>query len=344
MTAETLPLPLLARLRQKPWLDRHFPGLMACALVALAATSLSEHYGASAMLFALLLGMAVNFLSLEGRCVPGIALTARSVLRIGVALLGMRITLGQVTEFGWTPLVIVTVGVAATIGVGLLGARLFGFHRHFGLLSGGSVAICGASAAMALAAALPGHDKKERALIFTVISVSALSTTAMILYPMLAEALGYDAQQAGIFLGATIHDVAQVVGAGYGMSRDTGDVATMVKLLRVAMLLPVVFIVSLLMRRNGEATGTETPLLPGFAVGFAALVLINSSGYVPAFVQGAANEASRAFLVMAIAAIGMKTQLRELVEVGWKPVALVLAETLFLAALVVGLMAVLPTI
>lgn len=342
MTSVTAPVPS-APSPFRDWLDLHWPGLIACAIVALAATSLSEHYGASAMLFALLLGMSVNFLSVEGRCVAGIGLAARSVLRIGVALLGMRITLGQVTQFGWTPLLIVLCSVTATISIGFLGARLFRFHPHFGLVSGGSVAICGASAAMALAAALPYHEKKERALIFTVIGVSTLSTTAMILYPMLSHWLNFTPQQAGIFLGGTIHDVAQVVGAGYGMSKETGDVATMVKLLRVAMLLPAVFLISLGLRMQGAARDASTPLLPSFAVAFGVLVLINSTGYVPAFVQSAANDLSRWCLVASIAAIGMKTQLKEIMTVGWKPVALMVGETAFLAVLVIGLMKVLPT-
>ena len=117
------------------------------------------------------------------------------------------------------------------------------------------MAICGASAALALAAALPAHPQKERATLFTVVSVSALSTLAMIVYPMIAQALGLDARAAGIFLGATIHDVAQVVGAGYAMSQQTGDVATFVKLLRVAMLLPVIVVAVLLSRRQASAVG-----------------------------------------------------------------------------------------
>ncbi|HKY92540.1 MAG TPA: putative sulfate exporter family transporter [Nevskiaceae bacterium] len=322
---------------------RYGPGLVASGIVAIAATSLSEHYGASAMLYALLLGMAVNFLSVEGRCVPGIALAAKSVLRLGVALLGMRLTLDQVVQFGWGPLLIVVASVATTIGVGYAMARVFGLHRHFGLLSGGSVAICGASAAMALAAAFPSHEKKERALIFTVIGVSTLSTAAMVLYPLLARALGFDDLEAGLFLGATIHDVAQVVGAGYGMSQATGDTATVVKLMRVALLLPVVVMISLGLRIGQPAPkGDAAPLLPAFAVGFAVLMLINSTGWVPVAVQDAANVASRACLVTAIAAIGMKTQLKEIVTVGWRPVALMLGETVFLAALVIGLMRLLP--
>jgi uncharacterized integral membrane protein (TIGR00698 family) len=205
-----------------------FPGVMACAVVAAAATFLADHYHAPLMLFALLLGMAMNFLSGEGSCAAGIAFTGRTVLRIGVALLGLRITAGQVVELGWQPLAIVVLSVILTIGVSMVLARMLGFQSLFGLLSGGATAICGASAAMALAAALPNHPLKERATLFTVIGVSVLSTLTMIVYPMLATSIGLDPRLAGVFLGATIHDVAQVVGAGYGMSQQTGDVATLV--------------------------------------------------------------------------------------------------------------------
>src|SRR4249919_547961 len=125
-----------------------FPGVLACAVVAAAATFLSEHYGAPQMLFALLLGLAMNFLSGDGPCAAGIEFTARQVLRIGVALLGLRITFGQIAELGWQPAAIVVVSVVLTIGVSMLVARMMGFHTLFGLLSGGATAICGASAAL----------------------------------------------------------------------------------------------------------------------------------------------------------------------------------------------------
>ncbi len=205
------------------------------------------------MLFALLLGMAMNFLGSEGRCTAGIGFSARSVLRVGVALLGLRITLSQVAAMGWQPPLLVVVSVTLTIGVSMVVARLFGFRGLFGLLTGGATAICGASAALALAAALPGHPLKERATLFTVIGVSALSTIAMIAYPMIVHALGLNPVQAGIFLGGTIHDVAQVVGAGYSISRETGDAATLVKLMRVSMLLPVIVFAVLISRRAGPS-------------------------------------------------------------------------------------------
>lgn len=320
-----------------------FPGVLASAVVAAAATFLSQHYGAPVMLFALLLGMAMNFLASEGPCARGIEFSARQVLRIGVALLGLRVTVAQIAALGWHPVLLVVVSVAVTIAVSMLAARALGFSSLFGLLSGGATAICGASAALALAAALPQHPRKERATLFTVVTVSALSTLAMIAYPMLAQLLGLDERGAGVFLGATIHDVAQVVGAGYGMSHETGDVATFVKLLRVAMLLPVIVFAVLLTRRGGADAGTaRPPLLPWFAVGFALLVAVNSTGWLPAALVDFGSDVSRWCLVTAIAAIGMKSRLGELAGVGLKPVLLMLGETLFLAALVPVLMRWLP--
>ena len=114
----------------------------------------------------------------------------------------------------------------------MLLARRLGLKPLFGVLSGGAVAICGASAALAIASVLPRNDTRERDTILTVVSVTALSTLAMILYPVFATSIGLDHKQAGIFIGGTIHDVAQVVGAGYTISNETGDIATYVKLLQ----------------------------------------------------------------------------------------------------------------
>lgn len=315
------------------------PGVSVSLVVAAAATFLSEHYGAPVMLFALLLGLALNFLASEGQCKAGIEFTARTVLRLGVCLLGMRITLEQIAGLGWKPLALVVILVVLTISLSVLAAKALGFQRLFGMLTGGATAICGASAALALAAALPNHPQKERATLFTVIGVSALSTLAMILYPMIAQWAALSPDVAGVFLGATIHDVAQVVGAGYSMSPETGDTATVVKLMRVAMLLPVIVVAAMITRMQGAETGGKRPpLLPWFAVGFLILACINSTGWVPSLVQGGINELSRWCLVVSIAALGMKTQLKELATVGIKPILLMIGETLFLAVLVLALL------
>ncbi|WP_144173036.1 YeiH family protein [Pseudomonas sp. Kh13] len=315
------------------------PGVVVSLIVGAAASFLSEHYAAPVMLFALLLGMALNFLAVDGPCKAGIEFTARTVLRLGVALLGMRITLDQIASLGWKPVALVVTLVVVTILVSVVVAKVLGFSRLFGMLTGGATAICGASAALALAAALPQHPRKEHATLFTVIGVSALSTLAMIVYPMIAQWLQLSPAQAGVFLGATIHDVAQVVGAGYSMSTETGDIATVVKLMRVAMLLPVIVCAAMITRRQGlEAGGQRPPLLPWFAVGFLLLACVNSTGWVPMAVEGGINELSRICLVVAISALGMKTQLKALASVGLKPIALMVGESVFLVLLVLALM------
>jgi len=312
------------------------------AVVAVAALFLAEHYHAPVMLFALLLGMALNFLSQDGRCKSGIEFVAREVLRWGVALLGLKITVSQVQALGWQPVLMVVFAVASTIGLGIVLARWMGFKTFFGFLSGGSVAICGASAALAIATAFPNHPQKDRATLFVVISVSTLSTIAMVLYPILVRWFELDPQQAGVFLGGTIHDVAQVVGAGYSIGQQTGDTATVVKLMRVAMLVPVIIFAALLTRatptlgRSPHQSGaslSRPPLLPWFAMVFVLLMAVNSLLPLPAVVLESGNALSRMFLVGAMAAIGMKTHLRDIVNVGWKPVVLMLLETVFLACL-----------
>ena len=306
-----------------------FPGLLVSVVVALAATFLSEHYGGPVMLFALLLGIAFNFLSADGPCKPGIDFTSRTVLRFGVALLGARITVSDAMMLGPTPIVLAVVGVVTTIGVGLLLSRLLGFPRLFGLLTGGAVGICGASAALAIASVLPKReDLGESDVIFTVVVVTTLSTIAMVLYPVMLSQGHLNDTQIGIFLGATIHDVAQVVGAGFSISPEAGDAATLTKLLRVAMLVPVVLAISVVVAR-GEAKGRVG--VPGFLVGFVAIVAVHSLGLIPAAVQSALSDVSRWALVAAIAALGMKTMLGQIVTVGPRALLLILVETVWIA-------------
>ena len=330
------PLPrLFAILPRGRLLHAVYPGVIVALTIALAASWLAQHYATPVMLFALLLGMAFHFLHEEGRCIPGIEFCSRTVLRVGIALLGLRITFGQIAGLGIWPVLTILVGVATTILVGTWLAGRLKLDNRFGILSGGSVAICGASAALAIASVLPRHKTLERDTILTVVAVTTLSTVAMVLYPLLVAALGLDNARAGVFLGGTIHDVAQVVGAGYMVSEETGDVATYVKLLRVATLMPVVLIVSLILARGADtAKPGRTPFLPFFLIVFATLVVLNSLAPVPTAVIDAATDISRWCLVTAIAALGMKTSFRDLMEVGWRPVGLILAETGWIAALV----------
>ncbi|MEY8827192.1 YeiH family protein [Sedimentitalea sp. XS_ASV28] len=314
------------------------PGFLVSLVIAVAAQFLSDHYGAPAMLMALLLGIAFHFLAEEGRCVEGIALTSRTVLRIGVALLGARISVELLIGLGPELITLVVAGVILTILFGLLGARVLGRGWRFALLTGGSVAICGASAAMAIAAVLPKNEHSERNLIFTVLGVTVLSTLAMIVYPVITQAMGLDDMQTGVFLGGTIHDVAQVVGAGFSVSQETGETATLVKLIRVTMLAPVVLVFSLAIRSyvdtSVEDGGKRPPLIPFFVLMFLLLAAINSFGLIPAFVQSALSDLSRWALLISIAAVGMKTSLRTILDVGGQAIILIVAETVFIAGFI----------
>lgn len=319
-----------------------FPGFAVSVLVAATAQFLSEHYGAPAMLLALLLGLALNFLADEGtRTAPGVALTSRTVLRLGVALLGARISVSMLADLGWPMIALIVSGVVVTILFALAATKVVGRSWRFALLTGGSVAICGASAAMAIAAVLPKHERSERDLVFTVLAVTVLSTVAMVVYPMLTSFIGADERTAGVFLGGTIHDVAQVVGAGFSIGQEAGDTATLVKLIRVSMLAPVVLAFSLVIRARGLADtsgGKTPPLLPGFVIGFLVLAALNSAGIVPAALSEFAGAVSRWALLIAIAAVGIKTSLKKMLEVGPAAIVLLVLETLFLGVWVlVGL-------
>jgi uncharacterized integral membrane protein (TIGR00698 family) len=318
----------------RAFFHRIYPGLLVAGTIALAATWLSQHYQSPVMLFALLFGMAFHFLYEEGRCVAGIEFSSKAVLRVGVALLGARITAHQILQLGAMPIATVVVGILSTIALGAFAARRLGLSRSFGVLSGGAVGICGASAALAIASVLPRTSASERDTILTVVTVTLLSTIAMITYPLLVTVLGFDHVHAGIFLGGTIHDVAQVVGAGYSISPETGDVATYVKLLRVSMLLPVVFSIAFIVGRGAKGgEGGAKVNLPLFLIGFAVLVALNSAGLLSKMTTDLANDASRWCLVTAIAALGMKTSFKDLAAVGWKPIALMVLETVWIAAM-----------
>jgi len=325
-------------------LDGLVRGIAVSVVIGICAQFLSEHYGAPAMLMALLLGIAFNFLSEEGRCVEGIGFTARTVLRMGVALLGARISVELLIGLGWQLILLVILGVVITIAFALLGARVLGRGWRFALLTGGSVAICGASAAMAIAAVLPKNEHSERNLLFTVLGVTVLSTIAMITYPMVAQAFGLDDRAIGVFLGGTIHDVAQVVGAGFSVSDTAGETATLVKLIRVSMLAPVVLIMALLFR-DMESEGvdsdkpvTKPPLIPSFVVAFLIFAALNSIGLIPAVVSHFLGEVSRWALLIAIAAVGMKSSPKTIFNVGGQAILLIVAETVFLGIFIlVGL-------
>src|SRR5438105_573926 len=157
----------------------YVPGIGIALTIAFAATFVSEHNGGPQLLYALFFGIAFHFLSTVAKCQPGIEFASKTLLRIGVALLGARVTMGQIAELGWGPIAVVCAAVPMTVLCGLVTAKILGRTREEGLLSGGAVGICGASAALAIAAVLPQSKDNERLTLFTVVGVTSLSTLAM---------------------------------------------------------------------------------------------------------------------------------------------------------------------
>lgn len=321
-----------AQAQPNGWLATHRSGLVLAATIALAASFLSEHYGAPAMLFALLLGMAFNHLAADPRTEPGLGFASRTLLRLGVALLGLRLTFDDVTQLGWAPVGGVVVLLVLTMASGLLIARAMGRAPAFGLLTGGAVAICGASAALAIAAVVPKGRLRQEDILLTVVGVTALSTVAMVLYPVLFGVLGLTEVEQGYLIGATVHDVAQVVGAGYSVGEDAGDIATFTKLERVA-LLPVVLLAVALVYRGEARRGAG---LPWFVVVFTLLMILRNLLPIPEFALSAVNDASRYLLITAIAALGVKTSLGQMLATGRDGLIVIALESLILLVMALG--------
>jgi uncharacterized integral membrane protein (TIGR00698 family) len=324
---------------------RPLPGLLFALLVAGAAWLVSTLYGGPIMLYALLFGMAGHVLARGQRYEAGLQLSAKTLLRLGVALLGTRITLDQIATLGWETIAIVVAAVAVTMTLGQVIARAAGMDKSFSAVSATAVSICGVSAALTAASVVPRTPHLERGTVVACLTVTALSTIAMVAYPLISTTLGLDATTGGVFLGATIHDVAQVVGAGYMLSPQHGDAAVVTKLLRVGLLAPVVVALAILSANWTRSTATRRRdwrgwlrlmALPWFLTVFIVIVLLHSARLLPEPIFDAGRVASQSLLVLAIAALGLRTSLGSLLEVGWRPVAVMVVQTLLLAGFVLG--------
>ncbi len=327
-----------ARLRLRG--GRLLPGLVIAALGTLAAAFVSNLYGAPLTLMALLFGLSLNFLADDSRLAPGLSFATHTLLRFGIVLAGTRVTAGQVAALGPVALLCVAGIAGATICTGIWMSRRLGLGGSFGLLAGGAVAICGTSAAMAIAAAIGNRRVGEAQLTLVLVAISAMSAAAMILYPMASHLLRLNDVQAGLLLGASIHDVAQALGAGYSYSEAAGQIAAIVKLTRVALLAPLLAAMPLLFARGkGDRHG---PPLPWFVIGFFLTVAANSLGMIPPATAQATSGLAAALLAAAVTATAVRTPLGQLRETGVRPLIVMSAATLaaFALALAAALVAV----
>jgi uncharacterized integral membrane protein (TIGR00698 family) len=297
-----------------------YPGTALCVVLALAGSFLADHYGAPALVLVLLLGFGFASQATDPRLQPGVAFCSRQVLRIGIAFLGARIGVEQLMTVGSLPLLMVLTCVPITIGLALLLGRWLKLPTLQSLVAGVAVAICGVSAAVAVAAVIPQGKLEDRRLLGVVVGVTALGALTMLALPPLFFALGYNDTQTGLLLGASIHDVAQAAGAGYLVSATAGDIATLTKLLRVALLAPLVLLLGALLNRNSSSSSKAEH--PWFLLGFIALFGMNSLGWLPDDLRDVLTVASKACLLITMAALGMRTSLPSLIAQGWRPFAL----------------------
>jgi uncharacterized integral membrane protein (TIGR00698 family) len=323
------------------------PGVLLSALVAVLAVVgapwVARVITIPAMVLALLIGIALHAVAARPVFQPGMVFCVKTLLRWAVALLGLRIALGDIAALGLGTGIVVVLSMAVTVAAGFLAARALDLPAPYGALAGVGTAVCGASATLATSVVLPDYRGKEADVVFVVVAVNALATLAMVVYPPLDAALGFDGQTTGVMLGATIHDVAQVVGAGYAVSDLAGNTAVIVKLFRVFLLLPVVLAVGWWFARRGAAARAAKVPVPVFAFVFLALCIVNSvlpsvGAVAPLYakVKAVLVEASTDGLLVAIGALGLGTSVSAIGMLGWRHIATVGATTLVILIVATG--------
>jgi uncharacterized integral membrane protein (TIGR00698 family) len=297
------------------------------------------------MVIALIIGIALHGTVMTPRFEPGLTFCVKKLLRWAIGLLGLRIALGDIIGLGLGVALLVVASMVITVAAAMWLGKLLGRDAGFGALAGAANAVCGASATLATATVVPDYKRKSADIAFTVVMANAISTIVMLAYPPLCLWLGYDARTTGIMLGATIHDMAQVVGAGYAVSEPVGNTAVIVKLFRVFLLLPMVLAIGWWFIRQGEATGEAKVPVPVFALVFLALCALNSVMMAsPALsaslgypvVKSVLGEASKWGLLVAIAALGLGTSLKSILTIGWRHMAVFMGATLVILLVILA--------
>ncbi|HVI28088.1 YeiH family protein [Hansschlegelia sp.] len=282
----------------------------------------------SPMILAIVIGMAVrNTFGVSERAHPGVAFSLRRLLRLAIMLLGLQLTFGQVAEVGLSGVAVIAATLAATfmftIGLG----RALGVEPRLAQLIAAGTSICGASAVIAANTVTRGSDEDVA---YAVACVTVFGSVAMFLYPWLPGLLHLDAHAYGLWSGASIHEIAQVVAAAFQNGQESGQFGTVAKLSRVILLAPTVLAMGFFAARRGDGAGRAPT--PWFVLGFVALVALNSVVAIPAEAKAVIATATAFLLSAALAAMGLSADLRKLKAMGLRPLLLGLASFLFIAS------------
>ena len=292
------------------------PGLIAGLLLAVLAKLLAGSLHAPAPLIAVVLGMMLGALGLQAQLGAGLDIFAKPGLRLGVAMMGAQISWSEFAALGGPAIVASGAVVLGGLGIGALAGTALGLPFAEALIAAAACSICGASAALAASQAAPASPANQRTTALVIVGVNLLSTVAMLAYPPIAKALGLTAHQAGVFFGLSIHDVAQVAGAGASVSPETASTAALAKLSRIVWLGPAVILIGLMLTRSkegGVVGGLKAP--PLFVLGFAALAAGRGLGLIPPALVATMATCSSFLLLAGVGAISAKLGPKALLEV-----------------------------
>ncbi|RAZ88572.1 YeiH family putative sulfate export transporter [Mesorhizobium hawassense] len=308
------------------------PGLVLVAMITTVAYSMRNLSGLtlfSPMILAVVAGMVYsNVLGLPAHAKAGIAFSQKRLLRFAIVLLGFQLTLGQVAGIGLGGVGIVAATLGATFLFTVTLGRLLGVDAKLARLIAAGSSICGASAIVATNIVTEAHDEDVT---YAVAAITLFGTIAMLGFPLLAPVFGLDQHAFGLWAGASIHEVAQVIGAGFQNGTQAGETATVAKLTRVAMLAPMVIALGLMARRGSTEASSAKPPMPWFVVAFVAVVALNSLVAVPTQVHSAIALAAQVMLTMGLAAMGLQADISQLRSRGLRPLMLAFSAFIFIA-------------
>jgi uncharacterized integral membrane protein (TIGR00698 family) len=321
------------------------PGLLLATAVATSGYLLRRLPGMttfSPMILAILLGMAFhNLIGTPAFAKSGVTFSLRRLLRIGIILLGLQLTITQVIEVGNRGILIIAATLVATFAFTLWMGKLLGVDRKLAQLIAAGTSICGASAVIATNTVTNAHDEDVA---YAVACVTVFGSVAMFIYPLLPELLHLDPHAFGLWTGASVHEIAQVVAAAFQDGTTAGEFGTIAKLSRVMLLAPVVLTLGWMAARNtakrdpdAMAVSASRPPMPWFVFGFVALVGLNSLIAIPAANKVWIAAVTTFLLSVALAAMGLETDFRKLTAKGVRPALLGLLAFLFIASFSLGL-------
>lgn len=309
------------------------PGLAlvaALAAAAFAVRGLLPGLPLSPLMLAIVLGaLWRNLVGVPARAASGIAACLRRPLRLGIVLLGLQLTFGQLLEIGPAGAALLVACVVLTFAFTLLLGRLLGVDPVLAQLIAAGTSICGASAVVAANSVVRGRGE---AVAYALGVVTLCGTVVMLGFPVLGALAGLSSQAYGVWIGASVHEVAQAVAAAFAHGDEAGQYGTVSKLTRVLLLAPMVILLGQALARREGAAAADVPV-PWFAFGFVAMVAVASAGVLPPAALAWLAVAAQALLAVALAAVGLETDLRQIRAQGWRPLALGAAATVFIGGL-----------